>query len=128
MPESLYRVKFDDVAITAIHPTGSRNVVRWDKLTKVTIRTTDGEPWELDLFWCFHEDAFGPSAVFPGGTPGAQKLIDSLEKRLPGLSAEQVEKAMCSNGNALFDVWKSDTIHLKDGRDIPVHGWIRKTH
>jgi hypothetical protein len=126
MPESLYRVKFDDAGISVTPPRGEGSEVRWDKLARVTIRTTDGGPWEPDLFWGFHEDGFGASAVFPGGTPGTQKLIDSLDKRLPGFSTEKVNEAMLSNGNALFVVWESDTIHLSDGRNVPARGWIRK--
>jgi YD repeat-containing protein len=108
MPESLYRVEFDDDLIAVTHPRGERHEVRWDKLDRVAIRTTDGGPWELDLFWGFHEIRNGPSAVFPGGAPGGHALIKSLETRLPNIDAEQVARAMSSNGNAVFVVWESD--------------------
>jgi hypothetical protein len=107
MPESLYKVEFNDVRIAVTHPRGECHEVRWDKLARVAIRTTDGGPWELDLFWGFHELANGPSAVFPGGAPGGHALIKFLEKRLPNLSAEQVARAMSSNGNAVFTVWEA---------------------
>jgi len=111
MPESYYRVEFDDATITVTRPRRSPpippQVVEWEKLDKVTIRTTDGGPWELDLFWVFHQA--GPpdtEAVFPGGAPGAQALIKELETRLPGLRSSRIAQAMGSSQNALFVVWQ----------------------
>ena len=128
MPESMYRVESDNESITVIHPGGERSVVHWDKLTKVTIRTTDGGPWELDLFWSFHEDAFGPAAVFPGGTPGGQKVIESLDKRLAGFSAQKVNEAMCSQDNALFVVWEAGAKQASESRNVAARGWMRRAY
>jgi len=51
-------------------------VVEWSKLTRVAIRTTDKGPWEMDVFWGFHENgSSAATAFFPGGATGEQALI-----------------------------------------------------
>jgi len=107
MPESLCRVEFDHACIMVTHPRGERQVVHWAKLTKVAIRTTDDGPFDMDLFWGFHEDgSSSATAVFPGGATGEGPLIEVLSSRLPNLRAEQITKAMSSTSNAYFVIWE----------------------
>jgi hypothetical protein len=108
MPESLWRVEFDETRIVVTHPQGEPKVVRWAKLTKVAVRTTDDGPFDMDLFWGFHEDGSGEAAaVFPGGATGEGPFLEALASRLPNLRAEQITKAMSSTSNDYFVIWES---------------------
>ena len=85
-------------------------MVEWSKLTRAAIRTTDEGPWEMDVFWGFHENgSSAATAVFPGGATGEQALITELDRRLPGFSCKQIIKAMSSTSNAYFILWDSTT-------------------
>jgi hypothetical protein len=109
MPESLFRVDFDEVKITVTHPRGEPQVVSWVKLAKIGIRTTDDGPWDMDLFWGLHEaEPHTGVAVFPGGATGEQALISALHRRFPGFNSENLVRAMASTSNAYFVLWESE--------------------
>lgn len=109
VPESMYRVEFDDASIVVIYPKDERAVVRWEALTRVAIRTTDDGPWDMDVFWGFHEGrSDAPSAVVPGGATGERALMDELFRRLPGVRADQIIQAMGSTSNAHFVIWEAE--------------------
>jgi hypothetical protein len=104
----LWRVEFDEVRITVTHPQGEQGSAEWAGLTKIAIRTTDDGPWDMDVFWGFHENGSNAaSTVFPGGATGERALMEELSKRLPGASYDQIIKAMGSTSNAYFVVWDS---------------------
>jgi hypothetical protein len=108
MPESLICVELNETCINVIRPEGGRQVVRWARLTKIAIRTTDDGPFDMDLFWSFHEDgSSAASAVFPGGATGEDQLIEALHRHLPNIRTDQIIEAMSSTSNNYFVIWES---------------------
>lgn len=109
MPESLFVVSFDSAGIRVSDPSGDTRAVAWERLSRVTIRTTDEGPLRPDVFWFLHESADTPSAVFPGGATGETELLAELQKRLSRFDNEQLIQAMASTSNALFVVWSGQS-------------------
>ena len=107
MPESTWKVEFDEASIVVHHPRGQRQAVSWSKLSRVAIRTTDDGPWDMDVFWGLHENGSpSPPAVFPGGATGEQALLEAFGRRLPDFRFDQVIAAMSSTSNAYFVLWE----------------------
>jgi hypothetical protein len=97
------RVSFDETRITRTLPDDSTETVRWNDLREVGIITTDGGPFEEDVYWVLAGSTGG--CVVSGGAQGMAKLLERLQK-LPGFDNEAVIKAMGSTQNNKFQCWK----------------------
>lgn len=79
-------------------------VVAWDSLVAVAIRTTDLGPFSDDFHWVLARRD-GPPVVIASETEGAEALLPALQ-RLPGFDDEAVIRASASTENALFPCWR----------------------
>jgi len=80
------------------------------------IRTTDGGPWQSDVFWTYYAGADEPALVYPGGATGDSALVPAMHARLSGFNSEEVIEAMGSMSNALFTVWDSEMKRVRVAR------------
>jgi hypothetical protein len=108
-PESSIVVTFDDDEIVARDRTGDSRRVPWEKISRVSIRTTGDGPFAPDVFWGIHT---GPGAeadlVFPGGATGETELLREFQRRLPDFRNDVVITAMGSATNAYFVLWERE--------------------
>jgi hypothetical protein len=102
-PESQYEVMQDLDGVTLRYPDGKTERVLWDKLVRVSIRTTSDGPVAPDVFWVV-TDGEGEILV-PQGAIGDQALMEKLQE-LPGFDSEAVVKAMCCADDKEFLCWE----------------------
>lgn len=107
IPESLYKVTFDEHAIVVTDPRGGTQRVAWTDMTRVAVRTTDEGPFLPDVFWEIHAAGDDPAIVFPGGATGENELLAELQRRLPNFDNDQMIAAMGSTDNAYFPLWST---------------------
>jgi hypothetical protein len=100
------RVTHDDKAIVLRQPNGAAEQILWSDLGSVSVITTDGGPFEADLFWVLaHRDGRrGP--VVPMDAQGEHELLKAMQRRLPGFDNMAVVEAMGSASDASFVVWE----------------------
>lgn len=79
---------------------------RWDTLIKITIITTDGGPFEEDVFFLFEFTDGG--IVVPHQDELNLGLIKVVEERFGDLRYEEMIGAMCSTDNATFVIWEAE--------------------
>jgi hypothetical protein len=107
-PEKAVVVSFDDDIISARYANNEVRSVRWDRLSRVAIRTTDEGPFMPDVFWGFHEGDERPGLVYPQGATGDGEMLQEMQRRLKGLRNEVVIEAMGTATNAYFVIWEKD--------------------
>jgi len=100
------RVTHDDKAIVLRQPNGAAEQILWSDLGSVSVMTSDGGPFEADLFWVLaHRDGRrGP--VVPMDAQGEHELLKAMQRRLPGFDNMAVVEAMGSASDASFVVWE----------------------
>ena len=106
MPESAFRVRFNEREISVVAPTGERRTVLWSALTRVTIRTTDEGPLRPDVFWEFYAGSAEVHLSFPSGATGEREIVGALNARLLGFRINEATRAMGSTSNATFVIWE----------------------
>ena len=84
---------------------GSTVSVSWDDVQRVLIRTTDGGPFDDDVF--FIVETFDKSYVIPQQAIGAGQLLESLQ-RLSGFDNEAVIDSMGCTDNKDFLCWERE--------------------
>ena len=85
---------------------GSTASVRWNDVQRVLIRTTDGGPFDDDVF--FIVEASGKSYVVPQQAAGAEQLLERLQE-LPGFDNEAVIESMGCTDNKEFLCWERES-------------------
>lgn len=113
-PEKEVVVTFDDDTISARYANNEVRSVRWDRLSRVAIRTTDEGPFMPDVFWGFHEGDERPGVVYPQGATGDGELFQEMQRRLKGFRNEVVIEAMGTATNGYFVVWEKDASTAKE--------------
>jgi hypothetical protein len=107
MPEASVAVNWTDDEIVATYPSGEKQAVRWESLTRVAIRTTSEGPFSPDVFWDLHAGRDDrPAVVYPGGATGETELLEELQKRLPGFDNDALITAMSCTSHGYFIVWQ----------------------
>lgn len=101
--ESMFIVSIDDTGVSCTRPDGETEKLSWENLKRVEIITTNGGPWEPDVFWVLHGDTSG--CLIPNGATGEQAMIERFQK-LPKFDDRMVIKAMGSTSNNSFLVWE----------------------
>jgi hypothetical protein len=79
--------------------------VSWDALSKVEIVTNQLGPGLEDMFVFLH-DADNKQVVVPGAVAVRHRLLEELQRRLPGLDNRAVVEASGCTTNARFLVWQ----------------------
>lgn len=108
MPESLFRVEFNQEKIWCLDPSGQKEEMNWDDIKMLKIRTTDEGPMLPDVFWEFYKDIKKPQLVFPGGATGESEILNAVQSKLPGFDNGALIKAMSSTDNNEFILWQKN--------------------
>ena len=82
---------------------GSTASVSWEDVRRVLIRTTDGGPFDDDVF--FIVEASGNDYVIPQQATGAGQLLERLQQ-LPGFDNEAAIHSMGCTENKDFVCWE----------------------
>jgi hypothetical protein len=77
----------------------------WDDLQRVSIKTTDGGPFEEDVWWLL--EATHAQVLLPQGANGEKELFLHLQT-LPGFDNDAVINAMLSVENRQFLCWQRE--------------------
>ncbi len=80
---------------------GAVEVVRWEHLTEVTLRTTCGGPDANDVYWLLR----GTSGGVAVSSAKAPRLLERLQ-RLSGFDNREVVRAMGSSDDGWFWCWR----------------------
>ncbi|TXK62143.1 hypothetical protein [Alkalisalibacterium limincola] len=99
------RVDFDELGIQRLAAGGTRESVRWDRIERIFIATTDDGPVGDDVFWVFVDESGQGGCAVPASAEGFDALLERVQQ-LPGFDNEAVATAMGSTTNARFDVWQ----------------------
>lgn len=82
---------------------GHPRSARWDALDRVLIHTTDGGPWDVDVFFVL---VLGDETLFiPSDAPGSDALLVALQS-LPGFDNAAVIEAMACTDHREFPCWE----------------------
>jgi hypothetical protein len=95
--------------------------VSWDALSEVEIVTNDLGPGAEDMLFVLH-GSDNRGAVVPGALALKHRLLEELQRRLPGLDNRAVVEASGSTMNARFRVWQRSRSEATRGSAI------RRTH
>ena len=104
-PTTPDRVTFTADAVTRVRPDGVEQTVPWDDLREVIILTTDGGPWQEDVFFLLIASDAKSSCLVPQSADGSKLLLERLQQ-LPGFDNAAVIEAMGSAVNGKFVCWK----------------------
>lgn len=102
-PESACEVTHDDRGVTLRYMDGRTDRVLWDRLVRVSIRTTPEGPLAPDVFWVLADGE--RELCVPQGATGDQALMERLQG-LPGFDSEAVIKAMSCADDNVFLCWQ----------------------
>ena len=105
MPEALWSVILDQIAIRVTDQSGDTKSVGIASLSGVIIETNDTGPWGADVWWLLYGSDDQIAAAFPQGATGEKEVLDYLFA-LPGFRQDEVIKAMGCTANAMFPVWR----------------------
>ncbi len=83
------------------------DIVSWDDLVQVEIRTTDDGPFIDDVYFVLRGSE--SVCVVPSETEGFGGLLERLQ-RLPGFDNEAVIRAMTCTDNAVFLCWRREGV------------------
>ena len=103
-------------------PNNKEEHISWAKLDAVLIETTDQGPILPDVFWLLITKDMSSGCVIPQGATGEDRLLEVLQKRLPGFNSEMVIKAKTSTDNQRFLVWDFAAREDIDGDRIGMIG------
>jgi hypothetical protein len=88
--------------------------VSWDALAKVEIVTNGLGPDAEDMFFHLHASD-SEDVVVSGALAMKHKLLEELQKRLPGLDNRAVVEASGYTTDARFLVWKRNSVEAVSG-------------
>lgn len=104
------RVTHDEKTITMDDGAGTTAVLAWADLVNVTALTTDGGPFQTDLFWMLTDHDGRNSLLIPMGAQGEHELLLAMQTRLPGFDNMAVVEAMSSTTNGVFQIWPAASL------------------
>ena len=79
----------------------------WKDVTEVRIQTTDEGPLLEDVFFAVHTDSGSmPQVIVPHDDAVRGKLLEELQRRLPGLDNTAVLEAMGCCQRRTFVIWR----------------------
>src|SRR5262249_35111670 len=99
------RVATDDAGLRVVRVSGDQELVPWNEVTRVLIRTTDKGPFDDDVF--FVVETTRESLVIPQPAPGCDELLRGLQQS-PGFDNAAVIDAMGCADNREFLCWERD--------------------
>lgn len=97
-------VQVDDSGVLRVEG-DVREQIAWDAIEEVRIVTTDGGPYQEDVFFVL-ADARGNGCLITHEAAERTKLLEELQKRFPGVDDSMVIKAMGSTSNNSFVIWR----------------------
>ena len=116
--EASYVVAVDDFGVRVRAPAGMVQECAWGMIEQVLLHKTDQGRFLANVFWEIQPLESAP-ITFPGGASGEVDFLEQAQKRLDGLSYDQVIKAMGSRLNSTFIVWERSTGCQRCGHDVP---------
>lgn len=102
LPESSFKVTFNDQEIVCTRPDGTQERVTWQDLQKIEIMNTGEGPFSPDCFWLLHGTENG--CVIPQGATGDAELLERLQA-LPEFDNTTFIEAMGSIFKKRFVCW-----------------------
>jgi hypothetical protein len=99
------RVATDDVGLRLARVSGDHELVPWNEVVRVLIRTTDKGPFDDDVFFVL--ETTRESLVIPQPARGCAELLSDLQK-LPGFDNNRVIEAMGCAVNREFLCWERE--------------------
>jgi len=99
------RVTMDDAGLRVVRVSGDQQLVPWNDVVRVLIRTTDKGPFDDDVF--FVVETTRESLVIPQPARGGDELLRALQQ-LPGFDNAAVIDAMGCTENREFLCWKRE--------------------
>ena len=99
------RVVTDKAGLRFVRVSGGQELIGWDEISRVLIRTTDKGPFDDDVFFVL-ETTRG-SLVIPQPARGCAELLRELQK-LPGFDNNRVIAAMGCTDNREFLCWERE--------------------
>lgn len=104
--ESPYgEVSYDEVAVRYSRAGQADVTIPWDRLSQVSIITTDLGPFQEDVFFAFKLSKDEEEYIVPQGAKGTDILLSRLSK-LDGYDDRKVIQAMGSTEDARFVCWE----------------------
>jgi hypothetical protein len=97
------RVAADDAGLRFVRVSGDQELVPWNEVVRVLIRTTDKGPFDDDVF--FVVATTNESLVIPQPAQGCNELLYALQQ-LPGFDNAAVIDAMGCADNREFLCWE----------------------
>ena len=103
--EQRFRVVTTTETLSLKYPDGREEVVAWDAIAAVRIRTTDAGPRADDVWWHFDRLDGGPTLEVPNGATGVAELVSMIGAVLDGFDHDAIVAAMASTERADFPAW-----------------------
>lgn len=100
------RLRIDDAGLEYAYGDGVRRA-EWKDVSEVRIRTMDEGPFLEDVFFGIHTRSRStPQLVVPHDDAVRGRLLEELQRRLPGLDSTAVIDAMGCCERRTFVIWK----------------------
>lgn len=101
--EHEFEVTVNERGLRVRHLDGHIESAIWEEISEVIAITNDSGPWGID-FWYVLTTPSG-ECTFPLGAIGYEPAVDWIQGR-PGLSVEEMTKAIRSTSNSEFLLWR----------------------